>query len=505
MSRVQFQIPKPPQLSTVQRYASVPTLTALMVVLQYVVLPDPHISPFMFFFLGVSICAWLAGRWPGVLMATLSAVTSNYLFVAPHPGWALSNSALMVTIVFLLAASATAMLCGSLRDAMLIAEEAAIELRAGQKLLREADEHKTHFMSVLSHELRNPLSPIVNALFILDQAPPGGERAAQARAIIARQVQHLTRIIDDLLDVTRISRGKVDIRRMCVNLVEIVTRALQDYGALFTDRKCRLERSLPSQPIWVEGDPTRLAQVFSNLLTNSAKFARGACTWITVEQRGDEAIIRVRDSGVGMHAELLAHVFEPFVQADRTLAHSAGGLGLGLALVKGLVELHGGRVSAFSGGEGKGSEFTVVLPVVPAPPSIADVQSMPRGTTSPRRILVIEDNVDVAVSLQAALELAGHQVALEYDGPAGLATARGWRPEIVFCDIGLPSMDGYQVAQQLRAEGERPFLVALTGYALPEDQEQARQAGFDAHLAKPPSPDELARLIAEAKPSSGSD
>jgi signal transduction histidine kinase/ActR/RegA family two-component response regulator len=503
MSRAQFQIPKPPQLPTIRRYATAPLITALMVVLQYLVLPDPHLAPFMFSFLGVTICAWLAGRWPGVLTATLSAVTSNYLFVAPHRGWALSHSALTVTSVFLLAASATALLCGSLRDAMLIAEEAATELLEGQRLLREADEHKDHFISVLSHELRNPLSPIVNALFILDEAPPGGELAARARAIIARQVQHLTRIVDDLLDVTRISRGKVEIRRICVNLVEIVERTLQDYGALFTDRKCRLERSLPSQAIWVMGDPTRLAQILSNLLTNSAKFASGACIWVTVEQRGGEAIIRVRDNGAGMPAELLAHVFEPFVQADHTLARTAGGLGLGLALVKGLVELHGGRVSAFSDGEGTGSEFTVVLPVVQAPSSTADGQSVPRATTT-RRILVIEDNVDAAVSLKSALELAGHEVALEYDGPAGLAKARAWRPEIVLCDIGLPSMSGYEVAQQLRADRERPFLLALTGYALPEDQEKARQAGFDSHLAKPPSLAELVQLIAEAKqPSPG--
>jgi signal transduction histidine kinase/ActR/RegA family two-component response regulator len=498
--RPQFQLPKPPQLGPLARYSSVPLITGLMAIIQHYVLPVPHVAPFLFFFGGVVMCAWLAGRWPGLLAALLSGATANYFFVSPYEGWALSAPALTMTGLFLLVASTIALMCGSLRDAMIAAEQAAEQLREGQRLLREADEHKTHFMSVLSHELRNPLAPISSALFILDHTSPSAEQAARARAVIERQLRHLTRIVDDLLDVTRISRGKIELQRARVDLVEVVARTLADYRSLFRAHGIALELTLPQHPIWVDGDPTRLAQILSNLLANSAKFARGGTTWVTVEQHGDAAILRVRDDGAGMDPELLEHLFEPFVQADRTLARTSGGLGLGLALVKGLAELHGGGVTAFSAGEGTGSELTVVLPTVSAPSEATMTQPARESVTQSRRILVIEDNIDAALSLKEALEVSGHQVAVEHDGVAGIAKARAWRPEVVLCDIGLPSMSGYEVAKVLRSdrELEHTFLIALTGYALPEDREKAGQAGFDRHLAKPPLLAELERLIAQA-------
>ncbi|HVI04220.1 MAG TPA: ATP-binding protein [Enhygromyxa sp.] len=495
-----FRLPGPPQLSVLWKFVSAPLLTVLMTVTQSLVLPEPHAAPFLFFFFGVVVCAWLAGRWPGVVCAASSGLTANYFFVSPVHGWALSAPALTMTGLFLFTATITAWLCGSLRDAMMAAELAAAELRAGEKRLREADEHKTQFMSVLSHELRNPLSPISNALYILHRVPPASEQATRARAVIERQVQHLTRIVDDLLDVTRISRGKIELERSRVDLVEIVTRTLTDYASLFSDADIQLESRLSSRPIWVDGDPTRLAQIISNLLANSAKFARGGHTWVTLEQQDEQAVIHVRDDGVGMTPDLLVHLFEPFVQADRTLARTSGGLGLGLALVKGLTELHGGQVSAHSAGEGQGAEFKVVLPTLRAPSAFTNTHPMRAGVAQRRRILVIEDNVDAALSLKEALELSGHDVVVEHDGLAGIAMARAWRPEVVLCDIGLPAMSGYEVAKALRSDPllRDIFLIALTGYALPEDREKATQAGFDGHLAKPPQLAELEQLIAQA-------
>ncbi|MFO7567902.1 MAG: ATP-binding protein [Enhygromyxa sp.] len=493
-----LRIPSPPQLRRSARYASAPILTLAMALTQYLLLPEPQIAPFVFFFFGVAACAWLAGRWPGVLAALLSGLVANYFFIAPFWAWSVSGPALTASGLFLLSAAITALLCGSLRDAMVAAEQSAAELGERERQLREADEHKTRFMSVLSHELRNPLTPICNALFILDHAKPASEQADRARAVIGRQVRHLTRMVDDLLDVTRISRGRIEIQRARVDLVEIVARALTDYRSLFTAAEITLESRLPSQPIWIEGDPTRLAQIVSNLLANSAKFARGGTTWVVVEQRDEQAIIGVRDDGAGIDAELLDDLFEPFVQADRTLARTAGGLGLGLALVKGLTELHGGRVEVSSEGQGKGAEFTVVLPVAPAPVAVADTPPAHAPEARRRKILIIEDNVDAALSLNEALEVSGHEVQIEHDGLAGIMRARAWQPEIVLCDIGLPSMSGYEVARALRSTPElaQTSLIALTGYALPEDQEKARQAGFDGHLAKPPSMLELQRLIA---------
>jgi signal transduction histidine kinase/CheY-like chemotaxis protein len=419
----------------------------------------------------------------------------------PFHAWSLLGTALTATGLFLFSALTTAILCGSLRDAMVAAEQAAAGLRERERQLQEANEHKTRFMSVLSHELRNPLTPICNGLYILDHAAPDSDQAARARAVIERQVRHLVRIVDDLLDVTRISRGKFEIQRARVDLVEIVARTLTDYASLFTGANITLESELPSQPIWIDGDPTRIAQIVSNLLTNSAKFARGGATWVTVERRGEQAIVRVRDNGTGFEEQLCEQLFEPFVQADRSLARTAGGLGLGLALVKGLTELHGGRVTATSGGEGKGAEFTVVLPVLSAPALVSSEEPRRATPPRPRKILVIEDNVDAAVSLKEALDMQGHDVQLAFDGRAGIATAKTWRPEIVLCDIGLPSMSGYEVAESLRSiDGlGRSILIALTGYALPEDQEKAKRAGFDGHLAKPPSLAEIEAVLATAE------
>ena len=371
-----------------------------------------------------------------------------------------------------------------------------------QEALREADRRKDEFLGVLSHELRNPLAPIRNSLFILDRAAPGGEQARRAQAVIDRQVGHLTRLVDDLLDVTRIARNKIQLQRESLDLTNLVRRTIDDHHSLFEKGEVHLETALPAERIAVNADRTRLAQIVGNLLQNAAKFTdRGGRTQVSVavDEVARRAVIRIANTGVGISPELLPRLFQPFAQADDTMDRSKGGLGLGLALVKGLVELHGGDISAHSEGIGKGAEFIVRLPLdgesVTHTPTPVDLSHRNR------RVLVIEDQADGAQSLREALELCGHLVEVAENGPAGLTRARAFRPEVVLCDIGLPGMDGYQVARAFRADEalKDVFLVALSGYARPDDLLRAAEAGFDQHLAKPPHLDRLEELLSSLR------
>jgi PAS domain S-box-containing protein len=373
------------------------------------------------------------------------------------------------------------------------------QIRAESALL-EADRRKNEFLAVLSHELRNPLAPIKNSLFVLERAAAGGEQARQARAIIDRQVSQLASLVDDLLDVTRITRNKIHLQRQRLELGAVVRRTLEDHRSLFDERDVAVDLEECRQSLFVHADATRLAQVVGNLLQNAAKFTpAGGRARIAVAEEDGQATVRVSDTGIGMRPETLDRLFEPFVQADTDLDRSRGGLGLGLALVKGLVELHGGTVLAQSAGLGRGAEFVVRLPLTAAPQVALIATATP--DVSRRRVLVIEDNRDAASSLRDALELAGHEVAVAADGREGMVRARELRPDLVLCDIGLPEMDGYDVARALRSDPETAELrlVALSGYALPEDVQRAHDAGFDAHLAKPPDLARVAELLAEAK------
>jgi two-component system CheB/CheR fusion protein len=377
-------------------------------------------------------------------------------------------------------------------------KESEAALREANLQLAEADRRKDEFLAVLSHELRNPLAPITNSLYVLDRAAPGGEQARRAHAIIERQVSHMTRLVSDLLDVSRITRGKIPLQCERIDLREAVSRTLEDHRSVFVARGIELHGEQPGRPVWVNGDATRLAQALGNLLHNSAKFTNdGGAVSVMLRQEGQTAVLRVRDTGVGIAPDMLGGIFHPFIQGDRTLDRSPGGLGLGLALVKGVVELHGGEVAAHSEGFGNGAEFTVRLPTQPEPAPAAppELELVKRA----RRILVIEDNEDAAESLREALALDEHEVALAFDGPHGLERARSFKPEVVLCDVGLPGMDGYQVARAFRSDHELNgiALVALTGYALPEDVERAKDAGFDRHLAKPPEIGALERILAE--------
>ncbi len=369
--------------------------------------------------------------------------------------------------------------------------------------LRETDERKNHFMAMLSHELRNPLAPIRNSVYILERAAPGGAQARRALAVIDRQAHHMTRLVDDLLDVTRISRGKIRLQRERFELSALVRRAAEDQRSVFGKAGVQLEVRAADHPIEVNGDPTRIAQVIGNLLQNAAKFTpRGGRAILSVERSGEGvAAVHVRDDGPGIAPDGLAHVFEPFVQGDRTLDRSHGGLGLGLALVKGLVELHGGAVEGRSAGAGHGAEFVVTLPLAPAePPGLS--AAPPPAAAAParaRRVLVIEDNSDAAATLREVLELNDHLVEVVSTGREGIEKAREFRPDVVLCDIGLPEMDGYEVARAMRSDPalRSIHLVALSGYASPDDVERAIEAGFDRHMAKPPSLLDLERTLGE--------
>ena len=375
--------------------------------------------------------------------------------------------------------------------------EDVTDRKRAELALREADRRKSEFLGMLSHELRNPLAPIRTSLHLLDRAPPGSTQAWRAREVLGRQVAHLTRLVDDLLDVTRISRGKVELRRAPLDLAAVVRRACDDHRALLEADGLALAVHAPAAPLRVHGDEARLAQIVGNLLLNARKFTpQGGRVDVTVERRGDAARLSVRDTGAGIQPDILAQLFEPFLQAKQTLARSEGGLGLGLALVRGLAELHGGSAHAASAGPGRGSEFTVELPLAPAAPDARTAPPEGSGGRG-RRVLVVDDNHDAASSLAELVALFGHEVAVVFDGPSAVAHAAAHRPEVILCDIGLPGMDGYEVARSIRAAQDGAVrLVALSGYAQPEDVQRAAEAGFDEHVAKPADPDHLERLLA---------
>lgn len=378
-------------------------------------------------------------------------------------------------------------------------KQAEQALRQSEAELREADRRKNEFMAMLSHELRNPLAPIRNSLYVLGRTVPGSEQATRANAVINRQVEHLTGLVDDLLDITRISRGKIRLERRRVELNDLVRRTVEDHRSLFEENGVAIESKFAPEPLFVNADPTRLAQVVGNLLGNAAKFAgKGGLARVRVstDPATQKPTIVVADSGAGMTEETLAHLFEPFMQGESTLDRSQGGLGLGLALAQELVKLHGGHIRAHSDGAGQGAEFVVSLPADQID-SEPDATTATSSTITRRRVLIIEDNIDAADSLREALELDEHQVAVAHDGPSGLALARSFHPEVVLCDVGFPGMNGYDVARAFRVDEalKRTFLVAVTGYALPEDLQHATEAGFQRHLAKPLSLQGLQELL----------
>jgi PAS domain S-box-containing protein len=373
------------------------------------------------------------------------------------------------------------------------------ELRTSEAALREADQRKDEFLAVLSHELRNPLGAIANSIYLLDHGTPGSEPVRRAQTVIGRQTRQLSRLVDDLLDVTRISRNKIQLQFERMDLVQSARGAIQDQRGQFEAQDVRLDFAAPDGAVWVMADAARLTQMLGNLIFNAGKFTDpGGTVTLEVQARGTQATVAVTDTGIGMDEAMLGRLFQPFAQADRSLDRSRGGLGLGLALAKGLAELHGGTVSASSPGLGKGSRFLLTLPAAPPPEGRRAAGPAQASPVQPHRILVIEDNVDAALTLKLLLEFSGHQVFTAHSGREGIAKARTLRPEVILCDIGLPDTDGYMVARTLRAEpGFRPYclMVAMTGYGQPEDKQRALEAGFDHHLTKPADPSALNLLL----------
>jgi PAS domain S-box-containing protein len=372
------------------------------------------------------------------------------------------------------------------------------DLKKAVAALREEDRRKTEFLAVLSHELRNPLAPIRNSLFLLERAPQGSEQAARAREVVRRQTEHLTRLVDDLLDITRISRGKMALQRTCIDLRDIVRKTTDDLLSLFEKAGVELRVDYGTHgPVWIDADPTRVAQTLGNLLQNAVKFTpSGGSVAVRLAAADGRAELCVQDNGVGMDPSSIEQMFKPFAQATQTLARTRGGLGLGLALVKAIVEMHGGSVHAKSEGLGRGSEFRVSIPLVEADAESREGR-VDTAAAIGKVIVIVEDNVDAGASLAEILEMYGHRVHLARDARSGLALAREHEPDVILCDIGLPDMDGYELARVLRREEAHRTtrLVALTGYAQPEDRQRARDAGFDAHMSKPPDLEKLMKVL----------
>jgi len=365
--------------------------------------------------------------------------------------------------------------------------------------LREADRRKDEFLATLAHELRNPLAPLRNALEILRLAGEDPERARKAREMMERQLAQMVRLVDDLLDVSRITTGKLAVRKTVVDLQGVVRDALETVRPFIDSRRHALELDFADEPIRVDADRTRLAQVFVNLLNNAAKYTHpeGRIT-ITVAREGRNGVVRVRDTGIGLAPESISTIFEMFVQLDRSLERSQAGLGVGLTLARRLVQLHDGEISAYSEGPGRGSEFVVRLPLgtgqAPRPEPPADEAPPPPPA---RRILLADDNIDFASSLGHLLEERGHQVRIVHDGAEALEAALHFGPDIAFLDIGMPKIHGYELARRLRAQPQTAhcMLVAVTGWGQEDDRRRAREAGFDRHLVKPVDPRQIASIV----------
>ncbi len=372
--------------------------------------------------------------------------------------------------------------------------------KRSEEALRDADRRKDEFLAILAHELRNPLAPIRNSLHILRLTSPNDPTAERVAEMMERQVNHMVRLVDDLLEVSRISRGKIELRKEPVEVAAVVRSAVETSRPLIEAGGHRLALAIPPEPLTLEGDPVRLTQVVANLLNNAAKYTdAGGRIWLTVRREGGEVAISVRDTGRGIPPDMLPRVFELFMQIDRQPSRAQGGLGIGLTLVKSLVEMHGGSVEAHSEGPGRGSEFVVRLPLsgVGAPAHASPRAASPSPVLAARRVLVVDDNRDAAESLDTLLQLLGADVQVAYSGPEALEALSTYKPSVVLLDIGMPGMDGHEVARRIRQrpESKDVTLIALTGWGQEEDRDRSQLAGFDHHLIKPADIDALQNLL----------
>ena len=384
-------------------------------------------------------------------------------------------------------------------------EDAVYARRELEKLnaeLSEASERKNEFLAMLGHELRNPLAPIRNMLEIMKHSSPRTESVERALRTMDRQLDQMTRLIEDLLNVSRISRGKIDLRKGTLDLVSAVKQVIEGARPQVESMGHDLRVTVSNEPLYLNADPTRLAQVLGNLLNNACKFTdAGGCISLSALREGDEAVIRVQDSGIGIPTDALTHIFQMFTQLDTSLERSAGGLGLGLPLVKTLIEMHGGTVEAHSDGAGQGSEFVIRLPLLHEAPQKISHQGVDEPTPKAgRRILVVDDNRDSADSLALLLTIEGNQTQTAYDGLEAMEVAATFRPNVILLDIGLPKVNGYEVARKIRRQpwAKDMLLVALTGWGQDEDRQKSKDAGFDGHLVKPVDHTALQKLLAQS-------
>jgi CheY-like chemotaxis protein/nitrogen-specific signal transduction histidine kinase len=362
--------------------------------------------------------------------------------------------------------------------------------------LEEMDQRKDEFLATLSHELRNPLAPISASIYILNRVDPASPQARRALGVIERQTQHINRLVDDLLDMTRIARGKIQLHRETVDLNELTARTVEDHRAIFQQFDIGLTADLPPVAVPAYVDRTRMTQVIGNLLQNAAKFTpAGGKAEVALRAVEGHAELRVSDTGAGISPELFPVVFEPFAQGDRSLARTGGGLGLGLALARDIVELHGGTIRVESGGRNQGSTFIVRLRLHSARVAGHNPGRVDPKPASSHHVLVVDDNHDAAETLAEMVRLFGHSADIAYDGPTAIEKARTHPPDVVLCDIGLPGISGYEVARVLRAQRRAVLLIAVSGYAQPRDVARADSAGFDGHVAKPPDPEIVRSLL----------
>lgn len=377
---------------------------------------------------------------------------------------------------------------------------ALMALRRREQIEREANQRKDEFLATLAHELRNPLAPISNAAAILKVAGSNPEVLVRATEMIERQTAHLVRLVDDLLDLSRISRGKMELRRRHVELTAIIHQALETCAPMAEAAGQKIIVDLPSQPIYLDADSARLVQVVTNLLSNACKFtSQPGQVMLIIEQQGDYAVIRVKDQGIGIPANLLSYIFEMFSQVDQSLERSQGGLGIGLTLAKQLVELHSGTIEAHSAGVGKGSEFVIRLPMsIDQTPPLDMPLPLPESVT-PSRILIVDDNLDSAKSLSEVLQLAGNEIVVANDGEEAVQAAENWRPDAILLDLGMPKLNGFDACRRIRAQSwaKNTLIIALTGWGQADDRRKSAEAGFDVHMVKPINVAELLHLLAK--------
>jgi signal transduction histidine kinase/CheY-like chemotaxis protein len=453
------------------------------------------------FFLTVVLASAVGGWKPGMVATVLAMAVHVYAFVEPRYDLKLPPQREVLRILaYCIAGGAVSFLSEALQRAW-------DRVRERQQELELANQRKNEFLATLAHELRNPLAPLRNGVQVLRLAGGDPAVAEDCLAMMERQLAHTARLVDDLLDVSRISRGRIELRKQHLELREVIEHAVETSRSVIEAAGHQLTIDVPLTPIVVDGDVTRLAQVVSNMLNNAAKYTDcGGSIRLSVKQEGREAVIRVRDNGIGIPASMLPHVFEMFAQIDRSAPRTQGGLGIGLSLAKVLVELHGGEITVHSDGPGRGAEFTIRLPVVAdEQPCVSDAASELPGSKSAVRILVVDDNRDGANSLATLLRVLGNQVSVARDGTSALKMAEQDRPALILLDIGLPDLDGYEVCRRVRAESwGRPMqIVAITGWGQAEDRRRSKEAGFDDHLVKPMAPGAITELLArisEVKP-----